>query len=241
MMNSVYHYPIEVMDEVYTWAAAIRPQLPRIMEPLVFMRRDLFGHSGPGLLVMGPTMADTREEAVAALALLETCPVLDRAISREVNLETELEELLSGGEQMLYWKEHRYAADNLWTNASARELLPAMHRIAETLPGVPSHMMWILWGPEQELPDMAFSMQGDIYVAVYSVWDDPAEDRKHQAWVTDRMHDLEPLGKGIQLADENLAARPFRFMSEENLARLESLRAKHDPERRFHSYMEPAA
>ncbi len=241
MMNSVYHYPIEVMDEVYTWAAAIRPQLPRIMEPLVFMRRDLFGHSGPGLLVMGPTMADTREEAVAALALLETCPVLDRAISREVNLDTELDELLSGGAQMLYWKEHRYAADNLWTNASARELLPAMHRIAETLPGVPSHMMWILWGPEQELPDMAFSMQGDIYVAVYSVWDDPAEDRKHQAWVTDRMHDLEPMGKGIQLADENLAARPFRFMSEENLARLESLRAKHDPERRFHSYMEPAA
>ena len=237
MMNSIYHYPISVMDEVYTWAAAIRPRLPRIMEPLVFMRRDLFDHPGPGLLVMGPTMADTREEAIAALALLDSCPVLDQAIKRDVNIETELDELLAGGEETLYWKQHRYAADNLWINAQATELLPAMHRIAETLPGVPSHMMWILWGPEQELPDMAFSMQGDIYIAVYSVWNDPDQDVQHQAWVTDNMRALEPLGKGIQLADENLAARPFRFMSEANLKRLEALRAKHDPSGLFHTYM----
>ena len=111
-----------------------------------------------------------------------------------------------------------------------------MHRIAETLPGVPSHMMWILWGPEQDLPDMAFSMQGDIYIAVYSVWNDPAQDEEHQAWVTDNMRALEPLGKGIQLADENLAARPFAFMSEANLKRLEALRAKHDPNGLFHTY-----
>lgn len=237
MMNSIYHYPISVMDEVYTWAAAIRPRLPRIMEPLVFMRRDLFDHPGPGLLVMGPTMADSREEAFAALSLLETCPVLDKAIRREVNIETELDQLLAGGEETFYWKNQRYAADNLWTNAEARQLLPAMHRIAETLPGAPSHMMWILWGPEQELPDMAFSMQGDIYIAVYSVWNDPAQDKQHQAWVTDNMRALEPLGKGIQLADENLAARPFRFMSDANMKRLEALRAKHDPQGLFHSYM----
>jgi FAD/FMN-containing dehydrogenase len=237
MMNSTYLYPISVMDEVYTWATEIRPRLPRIMEPLVFMRRDLFDHPGPGLLVAGPTMADSREEALAALALLETCPVLDRALKREVNIDTELDELLTGGEEALYWKNHRYAADNIWTDAGANELLPAMHRIADTLPGVPSHMMWILWGPEQALPDMAFSMQGDIYIAVYSVWDKPAEDAEHQAWVTDNMRALEPLAKGIQLADENLAARPFRFMSEANLRRLESLRAKHDPNGLFHSYM----
>lgn len=237
MMNSIYHYPISVMDEVYAWAAEIRPRLPRIMEPLVFMRRDLFGHAGPGLLVMGPTMADSRDEAMAALSLLETCPVLDRAISRQVNVQTGLDELLAGGEEMFYWKDRRYAADNLWTNAGADELLPAMHRIADTLPGTPSHMMWILWGPELDLPDMAFSMQGDIYIAVYSVWNDPAEDARHQDWVTSRMRALEPLGAGIQLADENLAARPFRFMSDANFARLEVLRAKHDPEGLFHGYM----
>jgi len=97
--------------------------------------------------------------------------------------------------------------------------------------------MWILWGPELELPDMAFSMQGDTYIALYSVWKDAAQDAEHQAWVRDHMKELEPLARGIQLADENLAERPFKFMSDDNLKRLEALREKYDPQGLFHSYM----
>jgi hypothetical protein len=95
----------------------------------------------------------------------------------------------------------------------------------------------MLWGPTEPRPDMAFSMEDDLYIALYSVWQDPADDRKHQAWVTDHMKKLEPLASGIQLADENLAARPFKFIAERNLARLETLRAKYDPGGLFHSYM----
>ena len=87
------------------------------------------------------------------------------------------------------------------------------------------------------MPDMAFSMQGDIYIAVYSVWENPAEDAQHQHWVTDRMKELEPLASGIQLADENLGLRPFRFMAEAKRGKLEALRAQYDPEGRFHAYM----
>ena len=39
-----------------------------------------------------------------------------------------------------------------------------------------------------------------------------------QRWVTERMRELEPLADGIQLADENLRARPFRFLAPANLA-----------------------
>jgi len=84
---------------------------------------------------------------------------------------------------------------------------------------------------------MAFSMQGDLYIALYSVWKDETQDALHQAWVRDHMKALEPLARGVQLADENLAARPFRFMSDDNFKRLEALRAKHDPQGLFHSYM----
>ena len=48
---------------------------------------------------------------------------------------------------------------------------------------------------------------------------------------------LAPFATGIQLADENLGARPARFMADANLARLDRLRAAHDPAGRFHSYM----
>jgi len=125
----------------------------------------------------------------------------------------------------------------MWTSASADDLLPRMGKIATTLPRAPSHMMWMLWGPPPSLPDMAFSMQDDLYIALYSVWENESEDASHQAWVTDHMRDLEPLASGIQLADENLDARPFRFLADDNFRRLQTIRAKRDPEGTFHSYM----
>jgi hypothetical protein len=51
------------------------------------------------------------------------------------------------------------------------------------------------------------------------------------------MGEMDHLSSGIQLADENLGQRPARFVSEPNLARLDEVRARYDPERRFHSWM----
>jgi hypothetical protein len=166
----------------------------------------MFGHSGPTALVTAPVMADSQEEARAALALLETCPVLGKAGMREVDIVTELDGLLQGAEDLLYPQGGHYAADNMWTNASADALLPGMRKIAETLPPAPSHMMWMLWGPTQPRPDMSFSMESDLYIALYGISRDAAGEATSQAWVTERMRELENLADGIQLADENLGA-----------------------------------
>ena len=152
---------------------------------------------------------------------------------------TEYDDLLARGEEMLYPRQRRYAADNMWTNATGKELLPGMRRIASTLPNAPSHMMWMLWGPNEKRPDMAFSLEADLYIALYSIWENPAEDDKHQAWVTERIKELEPFSTGIQVADENLAARPARFLADANHRRLETLRAKYDPNGAFYSHMGP--
>jgi hypothetical protein len=236
-MNSIYLYPIDLLDEVLCWARAAQPSLARSMEAMVFVRLDIFGHPGPGALVMGPVLADDKDAAIEALARLETCPVVDKALIREANIVTEFDELMAKGEEVLYPRGRRYAADNMWTNASGEDLLPGMRKIASTLPGAASHMMWMLWGPPEERPDMAFSMEADLYIALYSVWANPAEDATHQAWVTDHMKNLEAFSEGIQLADENLGARPFRFMAAKNYRRLEALRAKFDPAHMFQTYM----
>ena len=154
-----------------------------------------------------------------------------------MNVVTSLDELLQGAEDFVYPRERRYAADNMWTSAPADALLPGVHNIVAGLPAAPSHMLALLWGPPQDLPDMAFSVQDELYLALYSVWDKSAEDARHQAWVTDNMRGLEKHASGIQLADENLGARPFRFLSEGNFRRLQSIRARRDPEGLFHSYM----
>jgi hypothetical protein len=51
------------------------------------------------------------------------------------------------------------------------------------------------------------------------------------------MREMEDLATGIQLADENLGARPARFVGEEHLRRLDEVRARYDPEGLFHAWM----
>jgi FAD/FMN-containing dehydrogenase len=238
---SSYVYPIEVLDEVLRWTVEIQPSLPRTMELMVFLRRGLVEDSDePAALMMGPVLADSAEAAEEDLAILESCPVRDRALVSEVNQPTTVDELLAGSDEF-YPVGSRYAVDNMWTEAPIDELLPGMRRLASTLPASPSHVMWLLWGPPQSRPDMAFSLEANVYVGLYAIWDGETDDALHESWVADHMRAMEPLAAGIQLADENLGVRPFRFMADDNLRRVEALRGRRDPTGLFHSYMGPGA
>jgi hypothetical protein len=130
----------------------------------------------------------------------------------------------------------RWSADGMWTNAGPQELVPAVAELFDTIPSPASHVFWYAWR-EQELPDAAISVQGSLYLAAFGGWTDPAQDTAMLAWPAEQMRRLEPLSRGIQLADENLVARPARFLSDENGERLEALRAQHDPEGVFLSYL----
>jgi hypothetical protein len=131
----------------------------------------------------------------------------------------------------------RYAVDNMWTSAPISELLPGLRAIADSVPTKPSHMMWMNWGPSPERPDMAYSMEDNVYIAAYAVWDDSARDSAYVDWPTERMKAMESCQTGIQLADENLGRRPAPFVGDEQLARIDSLRKQWDPDGRFHSWM----
>ncbi len=236
--NSVFLYPIEVLDEVFRWAHAIGPRVAREMEMMVFIHRTEEGELE--IAVTGPVLVDTEEQAREAITVLESCPVLDRAKLALPYVPGELDHLYAGA-HAAYPDNHRYSADNMWTHAPVEDLLPGLHRIAETMPEAPSHMLWMNWQPgvtvQPARPDMAYSVEDDTYIALYGVWKDPADDDMGVAWATERMREMESFSSGIQLADENLGNRPARFLGDEQHTRLEALRAKYDPEGRFHSWM----
>lgn len=236
--NSIFLYPIDLLEEVFRWAQKIGPQVARTMELMVFIHRTEDGELE--IAVTGPVLADSEWEARAAIAVLETCPVLDQAKLALPYVPGELADLYAGA-HAAYPDGRRYSADNMWTHAPIDDLLPGLRRIAETMPQAPSHMLWMNWGPgtmpAPERPDMAYSVEDDTYIALYGVWQDPAEDKAGVEWATERMRELESLASGIQLADENLGNRPARFAGDEQLARLDELRAKYDPDARFHAWM----
>lgn len=232
--NGAYLYPLDALEEVFSWAGEIGPRVAREMEMMVFIHRDAAGE--PEVAVTGPVLAQGPEQAAEVLALLETCPVRERAKLAVPDVPVGMADLYAAAHAS-YPDGARYAVDNMWTHAPASELLPGLRRIAETIPEAPSHMLWMNWGPSPPRPQMAYSVEDDIYIAVYGVWEDPADDAANIAWAAERMAEMEHLASGIQLADENLGQRPARFAGEESMARLDELRAKYDPDGLFHPWM----
>ena len=106
------------------------------------------------------------------------------------------------------------------------------------MPPHPSHFLWPNWGPCPPRQDMAYSIEADIYLALYGSWKDVADGDKYADWARSNMAAMSHLATGIQLADENLGQRPARFASDEAaMARLDKVRAAYDPDGLFHSWM----
>jgi len=232
--SASYRYPIDVLDEVLAWTLQVGPRLaPFIDFELMIQRND---GGTPEITIGAPAFASTKEEAARALSILQTCPVLDRAISAVPNVPTTMRELVDMM-PMLQWAPYRWFGDNMWTHGPVEKLLPGIHRIIEALPEPPGYLQLMPWGRDIPLIDMAFDLQDDAYIAIFSAGTDPAEDSARAAWTTDSVRWMEAAASGAQLADENLGRRPVKFMSDEHMARLDQIRAARDPHGRFHSWM----
>jgi FAD/FMN-containing dehydrogenase len=243
MAHTTFLFPVELFDEVMTWAHMILPTLDRRVEPVIAGVRAPFpdGTPAPGpYMVMHTTcMADSMDEVRELLRPLESCPVIDQAWVADVCVPTSIiEEGPFMDEQNP--RGLRYHTDCVWTDASASELVPRLREMYATLPTDRSFCIWYGWAPSRPLRDMAFSMEGNVYIAVYAMNDDPADDAQVRGWVNERMAALAPIGKGLYLGDSDFMHRRAKFMTSENYARLEILRDKWDPSRRFVGYLAPA-
>jgi FAD/FMN-containing dehydrogenase len=236
--SSLYAYPFECADEIYTWARSISADVDRRAELQIVASRSVpsAGLDRPAIVFASPAFAESEDEAEKALALLATCPVIDQAIVKIPYLPTDLPTWFDGV-MSNYLADHRYAADNMWTSASAEALLPGIRRILDTMPPHPSHFLWLNWGPSPARQDMAYSLEDEIYLALYGGWLAEADDHRYADWARSNMAAMADLATGIQLADENLGQRPARFVTDEAMARLDAVRAAYDPGGVFYSWM----
>jgi hypothetical protein len=83
---------------------------------------------------------------------------------------------------------------------------------------------------------MSFSVEDAIYIALYGSWSNNNDTSLYGEWATNWMHKMAHLATGIQLADENLHNRAARFMTKDNLAKLDTIRTLRDPHNLFHEW-----
>jgi len=237
VMSSTYLFAEEDLDDLVCWAEEAQPDFPRCLEVSMFIGREQAGVPGVTVALRADACGETEAEAREALEVVDALPNSVRPLHREAFVTSTLGDLMEWIDEQLGSRGRRYEVDNMWTDASAPELLPGIHAMVDSLPPHPSHLYLFFWGPTRTLPDMAFSMQAKLWLSYPAVGEDPSLDADHARLVADGMRSMEALSTGIQLADENLAARPCPFMAEENFRRSEQIRAIYDPDRRFHTYM----
>jgi FAD/FMN-containing dehydrogenase len=234
----LYLYPVDVADEVFSWGRSISGEIDDRVELQILTSRNApeVGPDEPTIAVASPVFADSDDEAAKALAILGTCPVIDRATATLPYMPTTLANWYSAV-MAKYPEGHRYSVDNMFTSAPADELLPGIRKIIETLPPHPSHFVFAGWKPSADRTEMVYGVEDEIYLGLYTAWHDVADDARYGDWAPSNMAAMSHLATGISLADENLARRSATFITEPNMARLDQVRAAYDPSRMFHSWM----
>ncbi|GAA2677232.1 FAD-binding oxidoreductase [Actinoplanes palleronii] len=214
------------------WLHDLLPGLDRRIEPVLAATR-LPGETT--LLLHTTVMAGSDDEAAALLRVFGDGPLAGKERSRVTGPTSIAQECVAQAEQSP--EGYRYAVDCTWTDAPADVLEPLLSRLWRELDTEHSFAIWYGWAPDHELPDMAFSVQGNVYIATYAIYADPADDEKYRTWVHERTADLARHGTGVYLGDTDFTGRQDRFLSGEHYRRLEEIRAHRDPAGVFASYL----
>jgi FAD/FMN-containing dehydrogenase len=234
--QTVQAFRLDDFDPVMSWLHGMHGSVADTVEIVALTKTDRALSPDPVLLVTAVAFVADQAEADRALAPFRENPALQRALLVIDAVPTALDEQRK--RQLADNPEgHRWAVDNAWLSGSVEDVLPAMRRAYTTLPNEKSFTIWFSMAPLRPLPDMAFSVQSEIYLASYVLWQDPAEDDQHLAWLRAAMADLEPASVGQYLGDADLSRRPGKFLSDENWAKLQRIRAQRDPDGLFVGYL----
>jgi FAD/FMN-containing dehydrogenase len=242
LTQTTYVYPPQVAAEVLAWFHTARHDVPSSVELVaVGIAPPLpseTGHSGPALVVDGVSF----DGGPGSLRALDGCPVADRAIVAKIAQPVTIAELRA--EQVRANPEgHRYTVDNAYLTGPTDTLIPALAPAFTDLPTAKSFSLWFDLAhlparplSAEGLPDMALSVQSDLYFASYVVGETPDSDAACRSWLDDTMRRLTPFSAGCYLGDSDLTIRPDRFMSDAAWDRFRQIRADRDPGRLFAGY-----
>jgi FAD/FMN-containing dehydrogenase len=236
MVQDTWTFALDDLEELLGWLHDVLPSLDVIVEPVVAATRL----SGSLVLLLHTTaMCDSEARAEALLSpLTPPAALAGRALGHERGLTTIAAE--NAAQALQNPEDHRYAVDCTWTDASAAELAPALRELWSGLPTEHSFSIWYGWAPTRALPDMAFSVQANVYCATYVIYTDAGDDERHRGWVHAQTAALAAAGgggRGVYLGDTDFTRRTDRFLSDANFARLEQIRAARDPDGRICSYL----
>jgi FAD/FMN-containing dehydrogenase len=233
LTQSSYVYPAELAPEVLAWFHSVRHEVPPSVE-LAAVGATPAGTDSAVLIIDGVAF----DGGPTSLAALGSCPFAEKALLTKVAEPVEFADL-QAGQLRANPDYHRYFADNAFLTGSAADVTPALVPAFTDLPTPKTFTVLGDFTPllSRRPPDMALSVQTDLYFAAYVIGDGPDDDAHCRGWLDATMARVAPHSAGCYLGDSDFTVRPDRIMSDTAWSRFEQIRDARDPEGRFPGYL----
>jgi FAD/FMN-containing dehydrogenase len=249
IMQCTYVYPLDVIEAIVPWLAETVPSLPSSVEQLLLLAlpppnvaNQLDDRQQRYLTLWPVAYGNSAAETIAALAVLDTCPVLDRALVRQVNIPVSFDDLFAI-EAAVFPEGHRYDVGIIWSDADPTLVLSGLRDRLAHAPSLMSEILVAVTGPptiDRAAREMAYSLAAPLYIGVYSVWNNADDDQANERWHHETLKSLEPITRGHYMGETDLLASPNR--AAESLApgvwqRLQTIRQRYDPDGAFYGHI----
>lgn len=234
MYTALYVYPAEVLDAFLAWSVELlHSTSPEVADFWMAIASWLPHYDGTILAQFPIVFAPSPEDAVRLLEPFERSPLLEHAVAHQPPHPWTFSEGYALLDQ-LYVKGNRYRSDALWMNAGSEGFQDAVRDVILSLPNRWSHVLWAPAAPVHH-HNAAYSVHSEISVHPYGVCQDAADDPVTLEYVERSLRRLLPhSGGGGKVNDCDLTAFRKDILSPENALRLDQVRARYDPDGRFH-------
>jgi FAD/FMN-containing dehydrogenase len=240
--QSMYVYPLELVEAVVPWLAQTVPTLAASVEQLLLMSPPPSNVAGRladphrrYLTIWPIAFGDSLAETGAALAPLETCPVLDQALARFFNTPVTWNELFDV-EADVFPEGYRYDSEVVWSDADPTPVLSGLRDRLAQAPSPETMVLAAVTGPPTVDPsarEFAYSMATPLFVAFYSIWERAADDAANMRWQREAIQSLAPVTRGYYIGETDLLASPTRAaaaLAPGVWERLQAIRRQYDPQ-----------
>jgi FAD/FMN-containing dehydrogenase len=232
-----YVFPVQNFDEFADWFFSTIPRFDQRLTTQVFGLRMSMLDDRRVVRINALGFGDTPGETRELFRPLEESPIKDLMVLHQQPAAVTLGDIWAGVDRM-YPKGIRYFADTVWLKDPAPPGLAAALKPAfETIPTGGSHVMMNPWIPETG-NQAALSGTTSLPFHLYGMGRNPSDDEMLHAWIDSSMEPVLAFSSGVgKINESDLQRRDQPVLAPASAARLEQLRDRFDPQRRFHSYL----
>ncbi|CAN5185949.1 FAD-binding oxidoreductase [soil metagenome] len=239
---SSYYYPMDQAKVVAEWIKETAPKLKPCVELSLWMvtappelAEKAKADGGKVCQVTGTAFTDSQEQGKEVMALLDTCPVMNKCLSKSINQPADFEGLFDFSGAL--WPENmRNQVEAMFSNSNPADIFVATADHFKKCPSPATVFMFAVFTgpnvPTKPPADTSFSMAGKLYGGPWTMWKDEKDDAVNLKWHKDMLTIIKPFTAGhyvgetdtVQYADHAVAA-----FTRENWKKLAELRKKYDP------------